>query len=254
MKIIILAREHRNTKLIYDTVTSIYSVDSVILEQSVNRKEFFKKRIKRLGLIQVVGQILFRILCVPFLKIEAKKRIEMIEQIEGKGDKEIPEKVKKRVASVNDLETIAFLKKRQPDVIIVSGTRIISEQVLQCTQAKFINIHSGITPQYRGAHGGYWALFNKDSIHCGVTLHYLDKGIDTGNVIAQKPIHITKQDNFITYPYLQIAAGLPLLKSYLLGEKNSKIESSHLKKITGKVYYHPTLITYIYGRLVRKVK
>ena len=41
-------------------------------------------------------------------------------------------------------------------------------------------MHAGITPQYRGVHGGYWAVVNNDPEHCGVTIHFVDKGIDTG--------------------------------------------------------------------------
>src|SRR5438093_9923670 len=46
--------------------------------------------------------------------------------------------------------------------VVVNGTRIISEAVLTASDAVFINMHAGITPKYRGVHGGYWALYNGD--------------------------------------------------------------------------------------------
>jgi folate-dependent phosphoribosylglycinamide formyltransferase PurN len=51
--------------------------------------------------------------------------------------------------------------------------------------SKFVNIHVGITPKYRGVHGTYWALVNNDVENSGVTVHFVDEGIDTGNIINQ---------------------------------------------------------------------
>jgi folate-dependent phosphoribosylglycinamide formyltransferase PurN len=90
----------------------------------------------------------------------------------------------------------------------VNGTRIISKEVLNCVDAVFINMHAGITPKYRGAHGAYWALYNKDRENAGVTIHLVDEGIDTGNIIYQSVVPITEKDNFATYPTLQTCVGV----------------------------------------------
>lgn len=49
---------------------------------------------------------------------------------------------------------------------------------------KIINIHPGILPQYRGVNPVNWSLKNKEKFH-GVTIHEIDKGIDTGSIISQ---------------------------------------------------------------------
>jgi folate-dependent phosphoribosylglycinamide formyltransferase PurN len=72
------------------------------------------------------------------------------------------------------------LKAINPDLVIVNGTRIISKKVLSSINSKFVNIHVGITPKYRGVHGTYWALVNNDVENSGVTVHFVDEGIDTG--------------------------------------------------------------------------
>ena len=92
------------------------------------------------------------------------------------------------VPSVNSDLTIAELKRLSPAVVVVNGTRIIQEKVLGCVDAVFLNTHAGITPMYRGVHGGYWALASGDASNCGVTIHKVDKGIDTGSIVAQATI------------------------------------------------------------------
>ena len=72
-------------------------------------------------------------------------------------------------------------------------------------------MHAGITPAYRGVHGGYWALAEGRTDLVGTTIHLVDEGIDTGGVIEQASFSPTEADTFVTYPYLHTAAGLPPL-------------------------------------------
>jgi methionyl-tRNA formyltransferase len=64
--------------------------------------------------------------------------------------------------------------------------------------ALFINTHTGIH-KYSGVHGAYWALVSNDKENCGVIVDKLDQGIDTGEIITQCTIEISKLVNFITY-------------------------------------------------------
>lgn len=88
------------------------------------------------------------------------------------------------VESINDPRVIDLLQATQPELVIVLGTEIIREKVLAAAP-RFVNVHAGITPLYRGAHGQFWAALNRDFEHLGVTLHVVDRGIDTGGILGQ---------------------------------------------------------------------
>jgi folate-dependent phosphoribosylglycinamide formyltransferase PurN len=148
---------------------------------------------------------------------------------------------------------IAELISTNPDAVVVFGTRIIKEKILNACNAPFINMHMGITPLYRGVHGGYWALACNDAEHCGVTVHLVDKGIDTGSVIEQRIIHIQKNDNFITYPYIQFGEGIELYSKAL------KMIDEHCLKtktvdLPSKIWSHPTIMEYMKFRIKLKIK
>ena len=155
--------------------------------------------------------------------------------------------------TINDDEVIEYVKKCNADIIIVNGTRIIKKKIINGVNLPMVNIHVGITPKYRGVHGGYWALVNKDKEHCGVTAHLIDTGIDTGGVISQRTIDISKQDNFCTYPILQLKEGLVCIEDAMLQVKNNNIKIIK-NNLESKLYYHPTITTYIYHRLLHGVK
>jgi methionyl-tRNA formyltransferase len=55
--------------------------------------------------------------------------------------------------------------------------------------------HTGITLKYSGVHGAYWALVSNDKENCGVIVDKLDQGIDTGEIITQCTIEISKLVN-----------------------------------------------------------
>ena len=74
-----------------------------------------------------------------------------------------------------------------------------------------INTHAGLTPRHRGVHGGYWALAEGHPELVGTTVHLIDEGIDTGAVLGRAHFSPTRRDSVATYPYLHLAAGLPLL-------------------------------------------
>ena len=146
------------------------------------------------------------------------------------------------VKNVNQPETIEIIKKLSYDVLVINGTRIISKSFLSKVEKPIINTHVGITPKYRGVHGAYWALVNSDIENCGVTVHLVDAGIDTGRVLHQATIKPTQKDNIATYPYLQIAAALSLLKESVENPKPNR----DISNLASKLYYHPTLFEYLH--------
>jgi methionyl-tRNA formyltransferase len=242
-----------STNIVFHSINANFGINAVIIEEKESVKKFLKRRIKKLGIFTVIGQVLFQVLTVKPLHAMSRKRIDEIMMENSMETAEIFHEKLKEVKSVNSDETIELLKKINPDLVIVNGTRIISKKVLSSVDCKFINTHAGITPKYRGVHGAYWALVNNDKEHCGVTVHFVDAGIDTGNVLYQHTITIGEKDNFSTYPLLQLAEGLKLLnkavKSYFEGAivtQKTNLESY--------LWYHPTIWQYLYNRIKKNVR
>lgn len=210
-RVVLIAGPGEPTHIVYHALQAGVGVAHVLIETPVGARQLLKGRLKKLGWATVAGQVAFKLLVERALKAGAGGRLQAIKAEFGLNDAPIPADQVTRVPSINSPEAIAALQALHPTVVVVQGTRIIGKKVLQSVAAPFINMHAGITPRYRGVHGGYWALAQADAAHCGVTVHLVDAGIDTGGILAQAPIQPTAQDSFVTYPLLQLAAGLPLL-------------------------------------------
>jgi hypothetical protein len=215
----------------------------VIVEDHVSPVSRVRGRIKRFGLIQVAGQLAF-IAFSRILRRAAAGRIAQI--IAGEGlEPHWPSGAELiKVTSVNGLEAIAHLHRLAPKVVLVVGTRIISRKVLSSIPAPFINYHDGITPKYRGIHGGYWAKAQGDLDNFGVTVHLVDPGIDTGDVLYQARLEPSAGDNYATFSYLQIAAALPLLERAAHDAIAGKLTTQKVD-LPSLLWSHPTLWAYV---------
>ena len=253
-KIILFIGAGESSTFMYNGLKDDYSISSVVMEGKISRKNFIKRRIKRLGYLKVIGQLLFQLIIPKLLLFNSQKRINEIKENYNLDTTPIPCSVIKEVPSINSNECIEFLKKEKPDLIIVNGTGIISKKVLNCINTTFINTHAGITPKYRGVHGGYWAMANQDKGNCGVTVHFVDSGIDTGRVLFQKNITPISKDNFVTYTYLQIGEGIKIIKRAITDFIDDQLKSIEPQVKESKLWYHPTIWFYLYKRLTKGVK
>jgi folate-dependent phosphoribosylglycinamide formyltransferase PurN len=215
----------------------------VIVERNMPRSLLLRRRLKRLGLVRVGGQLAF----MAFQRVQhraSRGRIaEIIEQANLEPLWPDPSELI-RVPSINSPECIDHLKRLRPRAILVVGTRIIAEEVLRAVEAPFINYHAGITPKYRGVHGGYWANAEGDPGNFGVTVHLIDKGVDTGDVLYQARLAPTAEDNYSTFPYLQLVAALPLLERAARDAVSGTLRPQKVD-LPSRLWSHPTLWQYV---------
>lgn len=252
--IIMICGAGDQSNYVYNNVMKEFDVSKVFIVGDGSRKEFLKQRIKRLGIVKVIGQIMFVFYTKVYLQKRSEKRIEEIRKEHNLDDAEIPLEKVEYIDSVNGDRMKQALKESGADLVVINGTSIIKSHILDATDAYFLNIHVGITPKYRGVHGGYWALYNGDEHMVGVTTHFVDAGIDTGTVLDQNTIQLTDEDNFLTYTHLQAAAAFANYNDIVRSILDDDIRFKEPLTEESMVWSHPTLWQYIYGRIFNKVK
>lgn len=100
--------------------------------------------------------------------------------------------------NVNDPASLARLAAYEVDVLVsMSFDQIMRSEILNLCPMGVINCHAGTLPFYRGRNVLNWALIN-DEPEFGVTVHHMDEGIDTGDIILQRTSSITDTDTYAT--------------------------------------------------------
>lgn len=90
----------------------------------------------------------------------------------------------RRVPSHNGPQCLQLLKELDPDIVVVYGTLIIGRSLITACK-RLINLHTGLSPVYRGSDTIFWPLHNEEPENVGVTVHRLDAGVDSGPILAR---------------------------------------------------------------------
>jgi len=112
-------------------------------------------------------------------------------------------KIKKKIFNfqntiITEQNILALLKKEKIKFICLAGfMRILSKNFIKKFNGKIINIHPSLLPKYKGLDTHERAISNKDQF-AGCTVHYVSAKLDSGKIIMQKQIKITREDNSTT--------------------------------------------------------
>lgn len=97
--------------------------------------------------------------------------------------------------NIQDPEAVEKLLSYQPDLIITAAYgQILPVGLLEAPEFGAINIHASLLPKYRGAAPIHYAVLNGDPM-AGVTIMYMEEGLDTGDMLAKREIEIQKEDD-----------------------------------------------------------
>ena len=97
---------------------------------------------------------------------------------------------------VNSNDVLAQISKLNPDLVLsIAYDQILRRPLLDMAPRGFVNFHAGKLPFYRGRNIINWAIINGES-EIGLTAHYIDEGIDTGDIISQRTLPIGWTDTY----------------------------------------------------------
>ncbi len=121
---------------------------------------------------------------------------------------------------INSDEVHALLKKISPDLLMVLGSDVLKPYIL-ATAKHAINLHMGLCPHYRGAVANQFAILRGDKERIGSTIHYMERGVDQGDVIAQVRADTSKppREMFRTLNEETLRLYIEVARKILAGEK-----------------------------------
>ena len=156
----------------------------VVLEEPPSRtKQRIRREIKRVGWLRFADVLAFRLYYNLFLSRRDREWEELtLMQLCAKYPPLDATTKLLHAPSPNTPDVEALLRDVAPDIVIARCKTLLKESVFSiATRGTFV-MHPGICPQYRNAHGGFWALACDDRDNVGMTLLKIDRGVDTGPV------------------------------------------------------------------------
>ena len=158
------------------------------------------------------------------------------------------------VKDPNEASARAFIARLAPDLIIARCKFILAPDVFELARFGTYALHPGICPEYRNAHGCFWALVRRDLDRVGMTLLRIDRGIDTGPVLLQA-----------TYPFDEVRESHHVIQGRVVFENLDRIGNTLLAVARGEspppidtagrasaVWGQPRLTSYVRWKLAAR--
>lgn len=146
--------------------------------------------------------------------------------------------ITKKVAALNSEETAQFIKDKNIKYLINCGAGIFRKEITNIKELYIFNAHAGKLPDYRNMNVVEWAIFNNDKVFG--TIHLIDSGIDTGQIVLEKELDINFQSDYIAARESAFDQVIRLAGSAVLNLAEGKVKP-RLQPREGKRWYsmHP---------------
>ncbi len=144
-----------------------------------------------------------------------------------------------KVSDLNSSLTAKIIRRFNPDFILLLGTGIIRKNILLLPVRGTIHCHHGYLPKYRGVNTAEWNLFHEGEVY--INTHFVDNGIDTGDILLRKRISVFKSDTIDSIRLRCRTESVDLILETFKKLETGEIIPIPQKKNEGKQYYtmHP---------------
>jgi hypothetical protein len=191
-RIVLLTREGAEHCYVANTLAAAIPLHSIIVDRSALRANL--RRALRIGKLHFLMKAARSVFLMAIGDARSRKRT-LKAFFAGKGDaiaaldKIIP------VEGINSLASQDRLREMKPDVILVYGTSLVKQPVLDFARDLCINMHTGISPEYRGTACAFWPIVNGEFDMVGATVHECTSKVDGGMIYEIVRSKVERGDN-----------------------------------------------------------
>lgn len=212
-----------------------------------------KREMKRVGPVRFLDVVAFRAYYRMFLAARDRAWEENRLKSLRTQYPTLPEVPVLFTHSPNSPEAEQFIRDRAPDVMIARCKTLLKENIFSIPRCGTFVMHPGICPEYRNAHGCFWALANGDTDKVGMTLLRIDKGVDTGPVYGYYGYdYDAARESHVVIQYRVVLDNLPAIRDKLLEIYRGEAVPLETKGRESATWGQPWLSRYL--RIKRRAK
>ena len=139
----------------------------------------------------------------------------------------------------------AFLRWTRPHLMVARCKSLLKPEIFRIPSHGTYVLHPGICPEYRNAHGCFWALVNRDTRRVGMTLLQVDAGVDTGPVLLQSSYHFDElSESHTVMQYRVVLENLDSIADVLRAAWHGQAQPLPVKRRRSVTWGQPWLSAY----------
>ena len=243
-----------------DYIASLFSVAGFVV---VRRKrdwwaKYLWKRCRRQGFLKTLDEVALRVYWILF---KGRKEHRQLEALMSDVKKRIATAYKRpsitHIEDINSDDGRAKLRSLEPDVCVLMLHPMLTARTFTIPPLGMLAFHPGVTPEYRGPHAVFWATMLNEFWGIGWSLLRVDKGIDTGTVLAQGTCHSANpfEDSHVMMGHKSHVEGIPAVADILTRLRLGESPTLKLANRRSMNHTHPGITDYIrYRRQLKRLK
>jgi methionyl-tRNA formyltransferase len=198
-------------------------IQGIIIEQKTNDKNLqrFIRKVRKDGLEATIR----RILEMAALRLKRNRIVDVA------GKHAIP------VYHFEDMNSPAcadLLEVLQPDLLVIVSAPILKPWIFTKAKLGCLNPHPGWLPKYRGLGANAYTVLNNEEP--GVTIHYIDDGIDTGKILKRERVPVQKDDTIAKINDRAMSKGAELMVKVIQDIQAEQLQIPEIEESPGMLY------------------
>jgi folate-dependent phosphoribosylglycinamide formyltransferase PurN len=195
----------------------------LLRETGTQRRRRVVREFRRLGLLRFVDVLAMRVYYTLLLARKDRKWVAVeLARLCGTYP-EVPSTTRVFVSDTPNRPAAAqFLREAAPDIVVARCKQLLRENVFTIPRQGTLVFHPGVCPEYRNAHGCFWALASDDLGKVGMTLLRIDRGVDTGPVFG-----------YFSYPFDEVRESHIVVQFRVVTENLNALRDSLLAIVAG---------------------
>jgi folate-dependent phosphoribosylglycinamide formyltransferase PurN len=233
-----------------DVIASRYPFEGFVV---IHRKrdwwgKYLWKRARRIGFAKVIDELLLRAYMVV---IRGRRERRLLRELMVETQQKISPTYKRppvhHIRNINSPEGQSKLRELAPDVCVLMVHPILSSKTFTIPRLGMLVFHPGVTPEYRGPHSAFWAVTNNEFWGIGWSLLKVDKGIDTGPVLAQGSSYTARppEESYLIMQHRSHIDGIPHVVDVLRRLERGEQPVTPMVNRRSTNYTHPGLTDYL---------
>jgi folate-dependent phosphoribosylglycinamide formyltransferase PurN len=207
-----------------------------------------KREIRRVGWLRFVDVIAFRAFArLRLARRDAAWKAAELARLRRRYPADLDAVPRIVVSSPNTDECRGFMRRLQPDLAIARCKVILKRAIFEVPRAGTFVLHPGICPEYRNAHGCFWALTRRDLDRVGMTLLRVDPGVDTGPIFLHGTYDFDEvEESHSVIQYRAVFENLPAIGAVLTAiSRGETVEPIKTDGRESAVWGQPQLTAYL---------
>ena len=221
----------------------------IIRDGTGRRWRAVRRERRRVGLWGLLDALAFRAIArVVHGRRDREWEKEQLDRLRSQYPADLSQVPALTVSSPNSAEARAFLKSVQPDLAIARCKVLLDREIYRIPRTGTFVLHPGICPEYRNAHGCFWARAAGDDQNIGMTLLRIDKGVDTGPVYGYFRVSADAAESHVVTQHRVVLDHLDAIRDKLLEIEAGSAEPIETAGRRSATWGQPWLSAYLRSR------